>query len=97
TSIYVTNPFIGALYGGIVLGVGLGIVYRGNGSTGGTAALAQILKKFTGISSGYSQLIVDGLVVTTSLFVFNLEITLFALMSIFISSKAIDFIQLRTT
>lgn len=96
-SFTVTNPFLATLYGGILLGVGLGIVYRGNGSTGGTAALAQILKKFTGISSGYSQLIVDGLVVITSLFVFNLELTLYALMCIFITSKTIDFVQLRTS
>lgn len=93
----VTNPLLGAIYGGIILGAGLGIVYRGNGSTGGTAALAQVLKKFTGLSSGYSQLAVDGLVVIASLMVFNLEITLFALMCIFITSKAIDFIQLRTS
>ncbi len=93
----VTNPFLATLYGGILLGVGLGIVYRGNGSTGGTAALAQILKKFTGLSSGYSQLIVDGLVVITSLYVFNLELTLYALMCIFVTSKTIDFIQLRTS
>lgn len=92
----VTNPFLAALYGGIMLGVGLGIVYKGNGSTGGTAAVAQIVKKFTGISSGYSQLIVDGFVVIASLIVFNLELTLFALMSIYICSKAIDFVQLRT-
>src|SRR5690625_2551024 len=95
-SYVVTNPLLGTIYGGIILGVGLGIVYLGNGSTGGTAALGQVLKKFTGLSSGYSQLIVDGLVVAASLIVFNLELTLFALMSIFITSKAIDFIQLRT-
>jgi uncharacterized membrane-anchored protein YitT (DUF2179 family) len=93
----VTNPLLGAVYGGILLGVGLGIVYKGNGSTGGTAALAQIMKRFTNISSGYAQLIVDGLVVITSIFVFSLELTLFALMAIFISSKAIDFVQLRTS
>lgn len=93
----VTNPLLSAIYGGILLGVGLGIVYKGNGSTGGTAALAQIMKKFTNISSGYAQLIVDGLVVITSIFVFSLELTLFALMTIFISSKAIDFVQLRTS
>ncbi|WP_067726258.1 YitT family protein [Oceanobacillus damuensis] len=93
----VTNPFLGALYGGIILGAGLGIVYKGNGSTGGTAAIAQIVKKFTGISSGYSQFIVDGLVVTASIIVFNLELTLFALMAIYISGKAIDFVQLRTS
>lgn len=96
-SYVVTNPFLGAVYGGIILGVGLGLVYKGNGSTGGTAALAQIVKKLTGLSSGYSQLIVDGLVVITSIFVFNLELSLFALMSIYISGKTIDFVQLRTS
>ncbi|MFD1414260.1 YitT family protein [Oceanobacillus jeddahense] len=95
--ITVTNPFLSALYGGLILGAGLGIVYKGNGSTGGTAAIAQIVKKFTGISSGYSQFIVDGLVVITSIFVFSLELTLFALLAIYISGKAIDFVQLRTS
>ncbi|RKQ35680.1 YitT family protein [Oceanobacillus halophilus] len=93
----ITNPFLGALYGGIMLGIGLGIVYKGNGSTGGTAAIAQIVKKFTGISSGYSQFIVDGVVVIFSIIVFNLELTLYALMAIYISGKAIDFVQLRTS
>ncbi|HLR52147.1 MAG TPA: YitT family protein [Candidatus Avamphibacillus sp.] len=93
----VTNPLLGAIYGGIVLGIGLGIVYKGNGSTGGTAAIAQIIKKFTNLSSGYSQLIVDGIVVIASLIVFNLELTLFALMAIYITSKAIDVVQLRTS
>src|SRR5690625_1786236 len=92
-----TNPFLGAIYGGVVLGVGLGIGYRGNGSTGGTAAIAQIVKKFTGLSSGYSQLIVDGFVVSASLVVFNLELTLFALICIYVTSKVIDFVQLRTS
>jgi uncharacterized membrane-anchored protein YitT (DUF2179 family) len=95
--ITITNPFLGGLYGGIVLGVGLGIVYIGKGSTGGTASIAQILKKYTGKSSGYTQLIVDGVVVTSSIFVFSFELTLFALMAIYISSKTIDFVQLRTS
>ncbi|AIF44262.1 YitT family protein [Virgibacillus sp. SK37] len=93
----ITNPLLGALYGGIILGTGLGIVYKGNGSTGGTAAIAQIVKKVTGLSSGYSQLIVDGFVVISSIIVFNLELTLFALMCIYITSKTIDIVQLRTS
>ncbi|HLR02148.1 MAG TPA: YitT family protein [Virgibacillus sp.] len=92
----ITNPFLGAVYGGIILGIGLGTVYKGNGSTGGTAAIAQIVKKFTGLSSGYSQLVVDGLVVVSSIIVFNLELTLFALMCIYVTSKVIDMVQLRT-
>ncbi|TMN21287.1 YitT family protein [Lentibacillus cibarius] len=93
----VSNPFLGAIYGGIILGIGLGTVYKGGGSTGGTAAIAQVVKKFTGLSSGYSQLIVDGFVVISSIIVFNLELTLFALMCIYITSKTIDIVQLRTS
>lgn len=93
----VSNPFLGAVYGGIVLGIGLGTVYKGSGSTGGTAAIAQVVKKFSRFSSGYSQLIVDGVVVISSIIVFNLELTLFALMCIYITSKTIDIVQLRTS
>ncbi|GAA0588941.1 YitT family protein [Virgibacillus siamensis] len=93
----ITNPLLAAIYGGIILGIGLGTVYKGRGSTGGTAAIAQVVKKFTGLSSGYSQLIVDGFVVISSIIVFNLELTLFALMCIYITSKTIDMVQLQTS
>ena len=96
-SLSIDNPMLSAIYGGIMLGVGLGIVYRGNGSTGGTALISQILKKYTGFSSGFAQLLVDGLVVITSAFVFNFELALYALMSIYVSSKVIDFVQLQTS
>lgn len=93
----IDNPLLAAIYGGILLGVGLGIVYRGNGSTGGLATVAQILKKYTGFSSGYSQLIVDGVVVVFSAIVFNLELALYAMIAIFVTSKVIDFVQLQTS
>lgn len=91
----ISNPVLGAVYGGVILGIGLGTVYLGGGSTGGTAAIAQIVKKFTGLSSGYSQFIVDGIVAISSIIVFNLELTLFAIMCIYITSKVIDMVQLR--
>ncbi|WP_425463243.1 YitT family protein [Macrococcus equipercicus] len=90
------NPLLGAIYGGILLGLGLGLVYRGNGSTGGTATLAQIVKKYTGLSSGFCQLIVDAVVVAASAFVFDFELALYALISIYVTSKVIDFVQLHT-
>ncbi|WP_257347105.1 YitT family protein [Pseudalkalibacillus decolorationis] len=93
----IDNPLLAAIYGGILLGVGLGIVYRGKGSTGGTAMIGQLLKKYTGLSSGFSQLIVDGLVVVSSAIVFNLELALYAMMSIYVTSKVIDFVQLQTS
>lgn len=91
-----TDALLSSLYGGIVLGIGLGLVYRGNGSTGGTATLAQIVKKYTGLSSGFCQLIVDAFVVILSAFVFNFELALYALISIYVTSKVIDIVQLRT-
>lgn len=91
------NPLLAAIYGGILLGIGLGIVYRGNGSTGGLATVAQIVKKYTGLSSGYSQLIVDGLVVVSSAFVFSFELALYAMMAIYVTSKVIDFVQLQSS
>lgn len=96
-SLAVDNPLLSAIYGGTVLGVGLGIVYRGNGSTGGTTLIAQILKKYTGLSSGFSQLFVDGFVVVASAFVFDFELALYALMSIYVTSKVIDFVQLQVS
>lgn len=91
------NPLLAAIYGGILLGIGLGIVYRGNGSTGGLATVAQIVKKYTGLSSGYSQLIVDGLVVVSSAFIFSFELALYAMMAIYVTSKVIDFVQLQSS
>ncbi|SIT80277.1 YitT family protein [Edaphobacillus lindanitolerans] len=96
-NVHVENPLLGSIYGGMLIGIGLGIVYRGNGSTGGTAMIAQILKKFTGISSGFAQLLVDGCVVLASALVFDFELALYALMSIYVTSKVIDFVQLRTS
>ncbi|MBE1554188.1 YitT family protein [Sporosarcina limicola] len=95
--LHIENPLLAAIYGGIMIGVGLGIVYRGNGSTGGTALIAQLVKKFTGLSSGFSQLLVDGLVVVTSALVFDFELALYALMAIYVTSKVIDFVQLQTS
>lgn len=95
--LYTDNPLLSAIYGGIMLGVGLGIVYRANGSTGGTALIAQLVKKYTGLSSGFSQLLVDGLVVVTSAFVFNFELALYAMIAIYVTSKVIDFVQLQTS
>lgn len=90
-----TDALLASLYGGIVLGIGLGLVYRGNGSTGGTATLAQIVKKYTGLSSGFCQLIVDAFVVILSAFVFNFELALYALISLYVTSKVIDIVQLH--
>jgi len=85
---------LSAVYGGIVLGVGLGIVFRARGSTGGTDLASMILHHFVpSISEGQGILIIDFFVIILSGFAFNWELAMYAWISLFISSKVIDLIQ----
>jgi len=88
------NPLLGALFGGISVGVGLGIVFRGNASTGGTDLAAQIITKYTGLSLGTSVMLIDGLIVLSAALVFDIEKGLYALIGLFVTTKTIDIIQL---
>ena len=91
----ITNsPLLASVYGGIGVGAGLGFVFRGKGSTGGTDLAAQILHKYTGFSLGVAVLIMDGFVVFSSGVVFGPENALYALISLFLTSKTIDLIQI---
>lgn len=88
------NPLLGALFGGISVGVGLGIVFRGNASTGGTDLAAQIITKYTGLTLGTSVMLIDGLIVLSAALVFDIEKGLYALIGLFVTTKTIDIIQL---
>lgn len=88
------DPLLGALFGGIGVGLGLGIVFRSNSSTGGTDLAAQIIHKYTGLSLGACIFIIDGLIVVTSAVVFSIELALYALIALYITGKTIDLVQL---
>jgi uncharacterized membrane-anchored protein YitT (DUF2179 family) len=88
------DPLLGALFGGLGIGLGLGIVFRGKGSTGGTAIIGQIIHKYTNLSLGISMVLIDGIIVLISALVFNLELALYAIISIYISGKIIDVVQI---
>ena len=88
------NPLLGALFGGIFVGVGIGIVFKGNASTGGTDLLAQIITKYTGLTLGTSVLILDGIIAVSAAIVFDLEKGLYALIGLYVTTKTIDIVQL---
>jgi len=88
------NPLLGSLFGGISVGVGLGIVFRGRASTGGTDLAAQIIAKYTGFTLGRSVMLIDGLIVLSAAIVFDIEKGLYALIGLFVTTKTIDIIQL---
>ncbi|WP_404826308.1 YitT family protein [Priestia flexa] len=88
-----TDPLLGALFGGIGVGVGLGLVFRGHASTGGTDLAAQIIHKYTSLSLGICVALIDGLIVIAAAFVFDLERGLYALIGLYVTSKTIDLVQ----
>lgn len=90
---WTNDALLGALFGGIVVGLGLGIVFRGNASTGGTDLAAQIITKYTGLTLGTSVVLIDGLIVISAALVFDIEKGLYALIALYVTSKTIDLVQ----
>ena len=88
------NPLLGSIFGGIVVGLGIGLVFKGNASTGGTDLLAQIITKFTGLTLGTSVLFIDGVIAVSAAIVFDLEKGLYALIGLYVTTKTIDIVQL---
>jgi len=84
---------LNTLYGGITLGVGLGIVYLGRGTSGGTDILGRILNRHYGISISMAYLMTDSLVVLLAGFFFGWEKALYGLLLIYISGVAADMVS----
>lgn len=81
-----------AIYGGILMGVGMGIVFRSNGSTGGCDMVAVVVNKFfPNVTTGQIVMMVDGAVVILSAICYNsLALPLYALITIFVCGKVSD-------
>ncbi|MDD9267668.1 YitT family protein [Paenibacillus sp. GCM10023248] len=85
--------FLATLYAGITLGTGLGLVFRFGGTTGGSDILARIGHKKRGWSVGQVILIIDVLVIGSSLLYLPKEKVLYSLVAVFVTSRLIDYIS----
>ncbi|WP_371860588.1 YitT family protein [Paenibacillus chibensis] len=84
---------LAALYAGVTLGAGLGVVFRFGGTTGGSDIIARICNRKFGWSMGQVILGIDIIIIGASLFFIPRERILYTFVAVFISSKVIDFIQ----
>lgn len=90
----VTNdPFIYSLFGGLLDGIGIGLVLRGGGTTGGTDIVAQILHRKRRIPFGQVFLWSNTAILLMAVPVVGLVPVLYALVVNFISSRVIDTVQ----
>ena len=79
-----------ALWGGVVTGLGLGLVFRTGGNTGGTDIVSQLLARKLSMPVGTAVIIVDGIIIAFSATVFSIEQALYAAVAMFICGKVID-------
>lgn len=89
------EPILGTLYGGLLLGVGLGFILRGGATTGGTDMAARMVHKYLPfLSVGMFLFLIDCVVVVAAWIFIGSSEALYALICIFISGKAVDMVML---
>lgn len=82
---------LAALFGGVIIGIGVGLILRGNSSAGGSTIIARMIAHRTHIKPGQTILMIDVLIIISSAFVFNgIEPSLWSLISIYVTSRCID-------
>ncbi len=91
---YTDNSFLATIFGGALYGIGIGMGFVAGASTGGTDILGRLIQhKFSTVPIGKLLLVVDGIIILVSLIIFkNVELTLFGIISLLISSTTIDFV-----
>ena len=89
------EPILGTLYGGILLGIGLGFILRGGATTGGTDMCARMVHKYLPFMSvGMFLFLIDCVVVVAAWIFIGSSEALYALICIFVSGKAVDMVML---
>jgi len=94
--------FFMILVGAVLLGTGLGLIFKFKGTTGGSDIVAAIMQKKYGIKPGQAIMVIDFFVITLAGFIIEIKdlspnrpafsLTLYALFLLFVSSKLVDFI-----
>ena len=90
---FIIDTILASIFGGIFVGLGLALVIKGNSSAGGSTILAKIISSKTEIKAGQVILIIDIIILLSSLFIFEDRAkVLWSIISIYITSKMIDYI-----
>lgn len=81
---------LAALYGGAISGIGMGMVFKAGGNTGGTDIVAQLFARRVPFGVGQIMLVVDAMVTLLAAFAFGPKLALYGAVAIFVASSAID-------
>jgi uncharacterized membrane-anchored protein YitT (DUF2179 family) len=85
------NALLSSIYGGLMIGLGLGFIFKARATSGGSDVLAMILSKYTHLPLGQLIIIVDSVIVLAGFFSFgDWNIPLYSLITIYITGRIID-------
>lgn len=85
------EPLLSSIFGGVFLGLGLGLIFKAKATSGGTDIIAMIISKYTKLPIGQLLIYVDSVIVLFGLIIFrDWKIPLYSLIVIFITGKVID-------
>lgn len=91
-SIQSDEIMINAIFGGVFVGVGIGLIIRVGGTTAGTTILARIANKFLGWNISYALLFFDLIVAFSSYFIIGAEALMLTIMMLYIGTKVMEFV-----
>jgi uncharacterized membrane-anchored protein YitT (DUF2179 family) len=88
---FTDNIFLASIAGSVLLGIGLGIIFRFYGSTGGTDIPVAILKQYTGVSIGTGYWFIETIIIFSIGVVFkDLNLIIWGYLNLFITTKIVD-------
>lgn len=91
-SIQSDEIIINAIFGGVFIGVGIGLIIRVGGTTAGTTILARMANKFLGWNISYALLFFDLIVAFSSYFIIGAEALMLTIMMLYIGTKVMEFV-----
>ncbi|AYF53636.1 YitT family protein [Clostridium botulinum C] len=83
---------LATLFGTLITGLGMGMIFNENASTGGTDIFAKMLTKFKNIDIGKALLIVDLIIALVSGFIFSAEVGMYGILSVILMGVIIDLV-----
>lgn len=98
TEIVITNNILlASIFGGIIIGFGVGLIIKGNSSAGGSTIIARIAYENARIKPAKVIMLIDILIVACSIYIFkDIEKALWSIISIYATSKSIDMVLTGT-
>ncbi|HWO95489.1 MAG TPA: YitT family protein [Bacillus sp. (in: firmicutes)] len=85
---------LASLFAGVFIGIGLGIIFRNGGTTGGVDIIARLVQKYIGWNMGKTMFLFDLVVIGLSwLLYLNYKEAMYTLVAVFVAARVIDFMQ----